>query len=72
MALSQAKRRSNDKYIAEHYQRIYVSYPKEYAEKIKARATEKGESVAGYVKGALDARMQREDREQELAEILGE
>lgn len=57
MALSEAKRKSNDKYIANHYQRLFVSYPKEYVDKVKAAAAASGESVAGFVKIAIDRRL---------------
>ena len=58
MALTDAQRRANDKYLKEHYQKLSVSYPKEYCEKVKEAAQTAGESLAGYVKKALDARME--------------
>lgn len=57
VALSAAKRKSNDKYIADHYQRLFISYPKEYVDKVKAAASARGESVAGFVKSAIDKRL---------------
>lgn len=65
MALSAAKRKSNDKYIKAHYAKLTVAYPREYVETIKARAADQGETLAGYVKAALDARA-RQDEEKPL------
>lgn len=60
MALSEAQRKANDKYIKENYQRLTISYPKEYCEQVKEAAKEAGETLAGYVKKALDLRMEKE------------
>lgn len=60
MVLTDAKRRANDKYIKENYQKLPVSYPKEYCEKIRFASKAAGESLAGYVKKALDERMKAE------------
>lgn len=62
MALTEAQRRANDKYIKENYQKLSISYPKEYCETVKAAAKEAGESLAGYVKKAIDTRMEAEDQ----------
>lgn len=58
MALTDAQRRANDKYIKENYQKLSISYPKEYCEKVKEAAKAAGESLAGYVKKAIDSRME--------------
>lgn len=60
MAISEARRRANDKYIKEKYERLPISYPKEFCEKIRETAAAKGESVAGYVRKAVEERMQRD------------
>ena len=57
MSLSEKKRKSNDKYLRDHYQRLAVSYPKAYVEKIRTAATAKGETLAGFVKRAIDMRL---------------
>ena len=62
MPLTEAQRRANDKYIKENYQKLSISYPKEYCEAVKAAAKEAGESLAGYVKKAIDTRMEAEDQ----------
>lgn len=60
MALTEARRRSNDKYIAAHYERLPISYSKDFCAQVRAAAAESGESLAGYVRRALEAQMQRD------------
>lgn len=57
MALSEAKRRSNDAYIAAHYERLPVSYSREFCAEVRAAAGVAGVSLAGYVRAALEAYM---------------
>lgn len=61
MPISEARRRANDKYIKEKYERLPVSYPKEFCEKVREAATGKDETLAGYVRKAIEERMQREN-----------
>lgn len=61
MPISEARRRANDKYIKEKYERLPVSYPKEFCEKVREAAAGKDESLAGYVRKAIEERMQREN-----------
>ena len=65
MSLTPARRKANDKYLKANYSRIALNYPKEYVEKVKQAAQSKGESIAGYVKKAIDKRMQEEEQERE-------
>lgn len=60
MPLTEAQRRANDKYIKENYQRLTISYPKEYCQRVKEAAKNAGDSLAGYVKRALDQQMEKE------------
>ena len=60
MPLTEAKKRANSKYISSHYARLNIQYPTEYVEKIKAEAAARGESIAGFVKAAIDARIAAE------------
>lgn len=60
MAISEARRKANDKYIKEKYERLPVSYPKEFCELVRTKAAACGESLAGYVRKAIESRMQRE------------
>ena len=63
MALTPARKKANEKYLATHYTRLNIRYPIEYIEKVKAAATASGESIAGYVKAAIDKRMHEEGLE---------
>lgn len=60
MALSESQRRANDKYIKEKYERLPISYPKEFCEKVREAANKKEESLAGYIRKAIEQRMQEE------------
>lgn len=57
MSLSEAKRKANDKYIRNNYDRIAVNYPKAYCEKVREAAKARGETLAGFVKKAIDSRI---------------
>lgn len=61
MAMSDARKRANEKYIKEKYERLPISYPKEFCEKVREAASAKNESLAGYVKKAVEARMTTEE-----------
>lgn len=67
MALSEAQRRANDKYIKEKYERLPLSYPKEFCEQVRARAGACNESIAGYVKKAIEKRFEEEDKAAQAA-----
>jgi hypothetical protein len=43
------------------YARLNVQYPSAYVERIKAAASSQGETLAGYVKRAIDDRMRRDE-----------
>ena len=60
MALSKSQRVANDKYIQKNYDRLPLSYPKDFCSSVRAAASETGESLAGYVKKAIEYRMQRD------------
>lgn len=49
----------NTEYAKEHLKRIPVDVHKEKYEEIKAAADQAGESVNGYIKKAIDERMER-------------
>lgn len=67
MALTEAQRRANDKYIKENYQKLSVSYPKEFCEQVRQAAKENGESLAAYVRKAIESRMNQPTQEQQEA-----
>lgn len=53
MPLSDSKRKANDKYIREHYERIPISYPKGTRDLWKQYASVRGLSLAEFVKRAV-------------------
>jgi len=59
MALSDAQRRANDQYIKANYERLPVSYPKEFVAQVRRAADRSGETLAGYVRKALEHSMKR-------------
>ena len=54
-----------NKWQAENRERINMIVPKGYKEKIKTVAQKTGESVNGYIKKAVDERMQRDTQPDE-------
>lgn len=60
MSLSETQRAANDRYIAKHYERLPISYSKEFCAQVRAAAAKQGESLAGYVKKAIETRMENE------------
>ena len=60
MALTDAQKRANSKYREKSIKRIPLDVQKEKYDEIKAAATAAGESVNGYIKTAVDLRMESE------------
>lgn len=54
MALTEAQKRANNKYIAEHMTVLGCKVRKEYADKVREKAKEEGTSVNAILKKALD------------------
>ena len=65
MPLTEAKKRANNKYISSHYARLNIQYPTAYVERIKAEAEARGESIAGFVKIAIDKRLEEAPGQEE-------
>ena len=61
--LTAKKRAANEKYIAANYKQIAVRWPAEFAAAVKQAAEESGESLAGYMRRAIEAQMERERKE---------
>lgn len=53
MAVSEARRRANDKWDKEHTEKVQFKAPKGFNKMIEDRATELGMSKAGYMKYAI-------------------
>ena len=60
MALTEAQRKANEKYIAANYSAVTCRWPREFCEQVRAAAEGSGQSLAGYVRQALEERMSRE------------
>lgn len=60
MTLTEAQKKANTKYREKSIKRIPLDVQKEKYEEIKAAADKTGESVNGYIKKAIDERMDRE------------
>ena len=54
MALTEAQKRANNKYIAEHMTVLGCKVRKEYADKVREKAKVEGTSVNAILKKALD------------------
>lgn len=54
MALTDAQRRANNKYIAEHMTILGCKVRKDYAERVKEKAKDTGTTVNAILKKALD------------------
>ena len=61
MSETSAKRKYDIEYAKNKLKRIPLDVQKEKYEEIKAAATAAGESVNGYIKKAVDERMEREN-----------
>lgn len=59
MALSEAQRRANDKYIKENYRQVKLSMPKEEAEALDRYCTEHGLTKAGFIRQAIKEKMEK-------------
>lgn len=57
--VSKAQQRAVNKYVKNNYDRILFTAPKGYKDDLKAAAAAAGESVNGYIKAAVDMRMER-------------
>ncbi len=63
MAYSKAKRDYNVQYIKDNIKRVPLDVQKDQYERIKSAADIAGESVNGYIKKAIEERMEREATE---------
>lgn len=50
------------KYAKDHYKRVPLDLTKDKYEQVKAAADHAGESVNGYIKTAVEQRIQRESK----------
>ena len=62
MTYNESRKNSSIKYNKEHQKRIPLSVKNELYDKIKEAASTAGESVNGYIKAAVLARMEQENK----------
>ena len=60
MALSDAQRRANDKYIKEHYKQVKLSMPNEEADALEDHCSIFGYKKAGFIRQAIREKMERD------------
>ena len=60
MALSDAQRRANDKYIKEHYKQVKLSMPNDEAELLEAHCKDFQCSKAGFIRQAIREKIERD------------
>lgn len=61
--ISKAQQKAVHKYIKKNYDRIELTVPKGHKEVIMQAATAAGESVNGYIKKAVDQRIERDSKD---------
>ncbi len=61
MALSDSRRKANDKYIKEHYARVALSMPKEEAAALRQYCDEHGVPVAGFIRQLIKDAISADD-----------
>lgn len=59
--VSKAQQKAVNKYVKNNYDRINVTFPKGQKKVIMQAAEAAGESVNGYIKKAVDQRMERDN-----------
>lgn len=64
---TEARKRANEKYNAKSYDRINIAIPKGEKGKIKSHAEQRGESVNGFIKRAINETMERDGDYTELS-----
>ena len=68
MAVPKANQRAVNKYVASHYDRVNVTFPKGTKEDLKAHAEAQGESVNGFINRAVSETIERDKLSQRAAE----
>jgi hypothetical protein len=60
MALSEAQRKANDKYIKEHYKQVKLSMPKEEADALERHCSSRKYTKAGFIRQAIREKINRD------------
>lgn len=65
MALTDAQRKANDKYIKEHYRQVKLSMPNEEADALEEHCMKYGYTKAGFIRKAIREKMERDTNNME-------
>lgn len=60
MALTDAQRKANDKYIREHYRQVKLSMPNEEADALEQHCKKFGYTKAGFIRQAIQEKIERD------------
>lgn len=66
--LTKTQRAANEKYIAANYKQVAVRWPADFVAAVKQAADDYGESLAGYMRRAIEAQMERDQQKKSDAE----
>lgn len=67
MALSEAQRKANDKYIKEHYRQVKLSMPNEEADLLESHCEKFQYTKAGFIRKAIQEKIERDLQKTEQA-----
>ncbi len=68
MALTEAQRKANDKYIKEHYRQVKLSMPNEEADELEKYCNSHGYTKAGFIRQSIREKMARDKAAAEEAQ----
>lgn len=60
LALTDARKKANEKYIQNNYKQVKLSMPNAEAEALEQYCKEKGLTKAGFIRQAIKEKMERE------------
>lgn len=63
MALTEARKKANEKYNAKAYDQIKIVVKKGRRDELKAHAEKQGESLNGFIKRAIDETIERDNKD---------
>lgn len=64
MALSEAQRRANDKYIKEHYRQVKLSMPNIEVDALESHCLAHNYTKAGFIRQAIREKIERDNLEE--------
>ncbi len=65
MSLTAARRRANNKYIAQHMTVLGCKVRREYADRVRACCAAQGDTINAVLRAALDAYLEEHEQSQE-------